>query len=133
MGVLSDNAFKSETHYELMLWGRWARGNSIRPWQMNVLARLMQQKMEDMSSGGTTIDGFPLYVEVIDRSVAQLKIENRNEYKTVMRYYLAGDTHDEIAHYLRKDPDYIRELHVRAIHAIDRIKRNVRRRLTGKA
>lgn len=131
MGLLTDNAFKTETHYELTLWGRWARGNSIRPWQMNVLGRMMQMKMEDTSS--PSVDGFPLFIEVIDKAVAELKRENRNEYRTIMKYYLANKTHEEIGFDMGRDRDYIRALHVRAINAVARIKRVVRKRLTAKS
>jgi transposase len=112
------------------MWGNWARGNRIS--QSNVLARMIQQKMEDIAPSGISVDGFPLYIEIIDKAVAKLRVENEREYKLVMKYYLGRKTHDELADYFERDNNWVKGLHVRAIHAVARIKREVTRQLTGK-
>ena len=117
-----------DTHYDLLAWGNWARDNRIA--QTNVLSRMMQRRLDDMPASGYSEGGFPLHIEVIDKSVAVLKNESRWEYKFVMKYYLGRMDYHEIATEMWRDPEWVRQLHKRAIASIARIRREVKNRLT---
>ncbi len=125
---LTDEEFKSDTHYELTEWGNWARGNRLS--NTNVLSRMIQQRMDDIDSGRTGGDGFPLHIEVIDKSVAALKGESRNEHRVIKKYYLGRKSHLEIGNEMFRDPGWVRALHKRALASVARIKRGVKKSLT---
>lgn len=124
---MAQDAFRSQMHYDLLEWGDWGRTNHIGAG--NVLARMMQQRMEDVSTS-TAPDGFPLHIEVVDKSMAKLKRSNRPQYRLLMDYYLGRVDHHELAQRFYVDPELVKRRHAEAINALSSIAFTVRKELT---
>ena len=122
--------FSSETHQHLIDWGQWARGNRILGNPTHPLARLVKRRLDD-SARGYDYEHFPLDIEVTDKAVALLGMEDRRLKRIVVKFYLAFGSHIDIAHSLRLSEEMVKTLHVQAIVRMFRLREQVKRRLTG--
>lgn len=100
---------------------------------MNVLARLIRQKLDDdlleVHSPDDPSDFSP-EIESIDKAVAKLRDEDPQLRRFVMRYYMGGKSHVEVATDMRVSEGMVREIHMRSLSSVLRHARIIYDELT---
>lgn len=117
----------------LVYWAMWARGNQLIRRPMNVLARLIRQKLDDEEIEFHRPDDpsdFSPEIESIDKAVAKLRDEDPRLRRFVMKYYLRGGSHIDVAAAMKIDERLVREIHARALSSVLRHTRIIYDELT---
>lgn len=124
--------YTHNAHFLLTHWAAWARSHRLISRPTHVLARLIRQRLdEDYTVGfaGESQDFTP-ELEAVDKAVAKLRDEDIRLRRVVMRYYMRGQGHIEIAKDMRLSVAAVRRLHARALELTHDHARVIYQRLT---